>query len=97
MNNRRRVVITGMGAVTPALADGVGGGSSPLNTANAPVQLLVGGNPGQVTYTGLAPGFPGLYQINVTLPPLPPGASGSIPLAIFTNNAYHDQVAIPIP
>jgi uncharacterized protein (TIGR03437 family) len=50
-----------------------------------------------VSYSGLAPGFPGLYQINVTLPVLPPGATGSIPLAISTNNAYHDQVYIPIP
>ena len=48
-------------------------------------------------YSGVAPGFPGLYQINVTLPALPPGASGSIPLAISTSNAFHDQVVIPIP
>lgn len=89
--------LTGMGAVNPAIADGLGGGSSALNNATAQVNVLVGGNAGQVFYSGLAPGFPGLYQINVTLPPLPPGATGSIPLAIYTNNAYHDQVSIPIP
>jgi uncharacterized protein (TIGR03437 family) len=89
--------LTGMGAVNPPLADGAGGGSSPLNNATAQVQVLVGGSPGQVTYSGLAPGFPGLYQINVTLPALPPGNTGTIPLAISTGNAYHDQVYIPIP
>jgi uncharacterized protein (TIGR03437 family) len=89
--------LTGMGAVTPAIADGVGGGSSTLNQSVVQPTVLVGGVPGNVLYSGLAPGFPGLYQINVTLPALPPGASGSIPLAISTNNAYHDQVFIPIP
>ena len=86
--------LTGLGVVSPALADGVG--SSSLENA-APVTVLVGGNAGVVSYSGLAPGFPGLYQINVTLPPIPPGVTGTIPLAIYTNNAYHDQVAIPIP
>jgi uncharacterized protein (TIGR03437 family) len=88
--------LTGMGAVDPAVADGAGGGSSTLNRTTAQPAVLLGGNPGQVLYSGLAPGFPGLYQINVTLPALPPGASGTIPLAIYTNNAYHDQVVIPI-
>jgi uncharacterized protein (TIGR03437 family) len=43
----------------------------------------------------LAPGFPGLYQLNVTLPTFF-GSTGSLPLAIQTPNAYHDQVDIPI-
>jgi uncharacterized protein (TIGR03437 family) len=44
---------------------------------------------------GLAPGFPGLYQINVTLPATLPG-TGRLPLAIGTGNAYHDQVDISV-
>jgi hypothetical protein len=36
-----------------------------------------------------------LYQINVTLPQFLK-ASGNLPLAIQTLNAYHDQVDIPI-
>lgn len=89
--------LTGMGAVDPTPADGRGGGSAPLSNTTSGVSVLVGGNTGTVTYNGLAPGFPGLYQINVTLPALPPGATGSIPLALSTGNAYHDQVVIPIP
>ena len=87
--------LTGLGGVNAAPADGAGGSAN--NTTTLSPQVLVGGNPGQVLYSGLAPGFPGLYQINLTLPALPPGASGTIPLAIYTNNAYHDQVVIPIP
>ena len=89
--------LTGMGAVDPTPADGAGGGSAPLSNTNSAVTVLVGGNTGTVRYNGLAPGFPGLYQINVILPALPPGATGSIPLALSTGNAYHDQVVIPIP
>jgi uncharacterized protein (TIGR03437 family) len=31
--------------------------------------VLVNGRPGQVLFSGLAPGWVGLYQINVLLPP----------------------------
>jgi uncharacterized protein (TIGR03437 family) len=48
-----------------------------------------------VKYNGLAPGFPGLYQINVTLPQFFP-ATGTLPLAISTNNAFHDQATIVV-
>ena len=89
--------LTGMGAVDPAVADGVGGSATTLSQTTQQPTVLVGGIPGKVLFSGLAPGFPGLYQINLTLPALPPGASGTLPLAISTNNAYHDQVVIPIP
>jgi uncharacterized protein (TIGR03437 family) len=90
------VFLTGLGAVNPAVADGTAGGSSPLSTtAAAPVEVLVAGEQALIVYNGLAPGFPGLYQINVTLPPYVP-ATGNLPVAISTPNAYHDQVSIPI-
>ena len=57
--------------------------------------MLVAGVPGKVIYSGLAPGYPGLYQINVTLPSTL-SLSGSLPLAILTPNAFHDQVDIQI-
>ncbi len=57
--------------------------------------VYVGGQQGTVVFKGLAPGFPGLYQLNVTLPLLPK-TTGNLPLAIQTPNAYHDQVDIAI-
>jgi uncharacterized protein (TIGR03437 family) len=59
------------------------------------VVVYVGGQQAKVEFKGLAPGFPGLYQLNVTLPQFLK-ASGNLPLAIQTLNAYHDQVDIPI-
>jgi uncharacterized protein (TIGR03437 family) len=90
------IYLTGMGAVNPPVNDGTAGGSNPLNmTTVNPISVLVAGQPGKVLYSGLAPGFPGLYQINVTLPPSL-SASGHLPLAIETPNAFHDQVDIVV-
>jgi uncharacterized protein (TIGR03437 family) len=87
------IYLTGMGAVNPPVKDGTAGGSNPFSNATADVAVLVGGRPCTVLYNGLAPGYPGLYQINVTLPPSFP-VSGSLPLVISTNNATHDQVDV---
>jgi len=53
------------------------------------------GQPAVVQFAGLAPGFPGLYQINVTIP-MGLSALGSVGLGINTPDAYHDQIFIPI-
>ncbi|HKE25870.1 MAG TPA: IPT/TIG domain-containing protein [Bryobacteraceae bacterium] len=92
-----QIFLTGMGAVSPAIADGTAGSTNPssLSTAVSPVTAFIEGEQCVVSYNGLAPGFPGLYQINVTLPPLLPG-TGPVPLALSTGNAYHDQVTIAV-
>jgi uncharacterized protein (TIGR03437 family) len=90
------IYLTGMGTVSPTLADGTAGTPATLyNATNKDVTVMVAGKPGTVLFNGLAPGFPGLYQMNVTLPTLLAN-SGPLPLAIQTGNAYHDQVDIPI-
>ena len=78
------IYLTGMGAVTTAVTDGVGATAAD-NTVSVPT-VLVGGLQGTVIYSGLAPGFPGLYQMNVALPAFRPG-QGTLPLAISTSNA----------
>jgi uncharacterized protein (TIGR03437 family) len=89
------IFLTGLGAVTPALTDGTAGNSGTLYRANTDLVVYVGGQPATVAFKGQAPGFPGLYQLNVTLPQGLKGP-GNLPLAIQTPNAYHDQVDIPI-
>jgi uncharacterized protein (TIGR03437 family) len=86
------VFLTGLGAVNPPVADGTAGGATPLSKA-APVNVLIGGVTATVSYAGLAPGFPGLYQINVTVPAdLVVTATAPFPLAIQTPDSFHDQV-----
>jgi uncharacterized protein (TIGR03437 family) len=67
------------------------GNTDTLYKSNADVAIYFGGKSGTVLFNGLTPGFPGLYQINVTLQTVLPG-TGRLPLAIGTNSAYHDQV-----
>ena len=88
------IYLTGLGAVTPPIADGTGDTFNPLITTVAQPSVLIGGFPTTVLFSGLT-AYPGLYQINVTMPPVPPGVI-SLPLAIITPNAYHDQVDIPV-
>ncbi|MEO8370344.1 MAG: hypothetical protein ABI806_14260, partial [Candidatus Solibacter sp.] len=63
------VYLTGLGAVSPTLTDGTAGNSGTLYRADTDVTVYVGGQQGTVAFKGQAPGFPGLYQLNVTLPP----------------------------
>jgi uncharacterized protein (TIGR03437 family) len=57
---------TGLGAVSNSPADGAPvTGPSPTTT---PVQVDFATIFGDVLYAGLAPGYPGVYQINVRIP-----------------------------
>jgi uncharacterized protein (TIGR03437 family) len=85
------IFLTGMGSVTPPVADGTA--ATGLSDTNARPLVLVAGIQATVVFSGLAPGFPGLYQINATLPSLP---GGNLPLAIQVGRAIHDQVYIPV-
>jgi uncharacterized protein (TIGR03437 family) len=87
------IFLTGLGAVDPPVADGTAGGASPLSKAVATVNALIGGLPATVHYAGLAPLFPGLYQLNVVVPAdLSVTATGPFPLAVQTTGSFHDQV-----
>jgi uncharacterized protein (TIGR03437 family) len=90
------IFLTGMGAVSPSVPDGTAGAANPLSkTTVSSISVLIGGEPAAVIYSGLAPGFPGLYQMNVTLPAVIP-FPGTLPVAIVTPNAVHDQVDIVV-
>ena len=67
---------TGQGGIDPALATGeLARGGANLSFFDEPVVVRVGGIEAQVTFAGMAPGFAGLFQINVILPQgIGPGA-----------------------
>jgi uncharacterized protein (TIGR03437 family) len=76
------IYMTGLGTVTPAIADGAVGPSNPLSTAdcwtNGSMSVVFNdygrGAPsesdvlGTIQFAGLAPGLAGLYQVNVQVP-----------------------------
>ncbi|HUB82344.1 MAG TPA: IPT/TIG domain-containing protein [Bryobacteraceae bacterium] len=59
---------TGLGAVDSAIANGAAS-SDKLRTNTTFPQVLVGGQPATVVWSGLTPYFVGVNQINITLPP----------------------------
>ncbi len=89
------IYLTGLGAVTPAVSDGTAGQSSPLSKANETVAVTLENQNAAVSYAGLAPGFPGLYQINATIPAGLVG-SGNMGLAVTTAEAFAQHITIAI-
>jgi uncharacterized protein (TIGR03437 family) len=59
---------TGLGSVTNQPQTGAPAPSSPLAETMAMPRVMIGGAPAEVQFSGLAPGFVGLYQINAKVP-----------------------------
>jgi len=65
---------TGLGVLSPPVADGDGGEEPPVvNHFAAPLSVLIGSMqtgaiPATVQFAGQAPGFPGVDQINIVIP-----------------------------
>jgi uncharacterized protein (TIGR03437 family) len=101
------VFLTGLGSVTPAVADGTLGPANPLSQAdqNTSGNLSVyfndygstvsTGNAGTIQYAGLAPSLAGLYQINVQVPSMGLTSGDDVYLEISTDSADVNQIQVP--
>lgn len=102
------VFLTGLGVVTPSIADGALGPLNPLswsdlyNAGNLSIFFNdygpnggSAGNPGNIEYAGLAPGLAGLYQINVQVPTSGLASGDDIYIEFITDAADVDQIQIP--
>jgi uncharacterized protein (TIGR03437 family) len=87
--------LTGLGAVDPPFADGTAGPLDPLSFTTDPnIAVLFDGVAGDVQFSGAAPNFVGLYQLNVQIPTT--GFTGTSAVAIQTSNAFSDFVDIEV-
>jgi uncharacterized protein (TIGR03437 family) len=100
---------TGQGPVSPAVQDGAAAGSAPLSytvavpTSSASTCLnsqpsmcvAVGSNFGNVQYSGLAPGYVGLWQINVTIPQGTPAGS-AVGVRVVIDSTSSNLVTIAV-
>ena len=71
---------TGLGAVNPSVSNGEAAGAT-LRTANTFPSVTVGGQQVNVLFAGLTPQFPGVNQINITLPAGTP-TGNAVPIQI---------------
>lgn len=74
---------TGQGLVSSPVPTGGPALGDPLSGRNG-VTATVGGEPAQVLFAGLAPGFVGLLQVNLLLPENAPSGDG-VPVRIFVD------------
>jgi len=59
---------TGLGAVSPVVPAGQGASADPLSPTTQPVEVTIGGQAFPVMWSGMAPGFVGVYQVIVYVP-----------------------------
>ncbi len=88
------IYATGLGAVTPFVAGGAPAPTDTLSLTNTPLNVVIGGVNVQPQFSGLAPGFIGVYQINVQVPSGIP--QGSTVLSIKGLGAESNKVEIQI-
>jgi len=89
----------GLGAMTPAVADGSGTctAANSLCQANLTPTVLIGGISAQATFAGQAPLYPGVYQINVTIPQnAPTGNSVSLVLKSSDGSVTSNTATIAV-
>ncbi|HEX5228750.1 MAG TPA: FG-GAP-like repeat-containing protein [Bryobacteraceae bacterium] len=87
------VLGTGLGAVSPSDKDGAASSDVTRYTVTKPA-VTIGGRTAQVSFSGLAPQFVGVNQLNVIVPA---GVSGVVPLQISAGGIKSsDQVTIAV-
>jgi uncharacterized protein (TIGR03437 family) len=87
------IYCTGLGAVSPSVPTG-SAATGPVSTVQ-PVTVQMGGQSASVIYAGLAPGFPGLYQVNAVVPVgITPG--GRVAVAVSTAGLTSPPVTIAV-
>lgn len=79
---------TGLGVVDPPGKTGIPAPASPLSRTVRPWTVSVGGTPAELLFSGLAPGYIGLYQVNFRVPEgISPGYADVFLYDVFPNDA----------
>lgn len=89
------IYCAGLGVVTPTIAAGSAAPVSPLSKTTDTPTVTIGDQSAQVQFSGLAPGFAGLYQVNVLVPSgITPGTNVSVVLTMAGISS--SPVTVPI-
>lgn len=92
------IYCTGLGAVTNQPGSGQKASDNPLSATNATPTVTIGGVAAPQTdgfFSGLAPGFVGLYQVNVQVPQNSP-TGDAVPLTLSIGGVSSNTVTIAV-
>jgi len=90
-----QVYANGLGAVSNTPQTGAVALASPLSYLIGDLTVTIGGVPAQVIFAGLAPGYIGLYQVNVQVPQGVAAGDG-IPVVLSTDAIVSNTVTISV-
>jgi uncharacterized protein (TIGR03437 family) len=89
-----QLYMNGLGPVTDGPASGEFASTTRLTNTTGTAKVTIGGTEAQVLFNGLAPGFPGLYQVNAIVPA---GISaGTVPISLTINGATTKPSTLPV-
>lgn len=89
------IYCTGLGAVTNRPATGAAALANPLSRTSSNPTVTIGGVPATVSFSGLAPGFVGLYQVNAQVPANAP-VSDTATVVLSIGGATSNAVTIAV-
>jgi uncharacterized protein (TIGR03437 family) len=89
-----QVFLNGLGPVDRQLASGEPAPAGTLVRTFSNPTITIGGVPATVQFSGLAPGFPGLNQIDVVVPPNAP--TGVQQLVVANGGVSAPAVNLPV-
>jgi uncharacterized protein (TIGR03437 family) len=89
------IYCTGLGDVTNRPGLGSPSPSNPLANTLAKPTVSIGGVAGVVAFSGLAPGYVGLYQVNLQVPATAPTGS-AVPLILTIGGVVSNTVTIAV-
>ena len=86
---------TGLGAVSHRPTLGAASPANPLAATNATPTVTVGGVNAPVSFSGLAPGYVGLYQVNIQIPDAAPSGD-AVPVILSIGAVTANTVTIAV-
>jgi uncharacterized protein (TIGR03437 family) len=91
-----QIYATGLGSVTNTPADGAPAAGPPqLSETTLLPNVTIGGISAPVLFSGLAPGYVGLYQVNVQVPANAP-TGDAVSLVLAVGNAVSNTVTVAV-
>ncbi len=89
------IYCAGLGPVDPPVQAGAAASLTNLSHTTSPVTVSIGGRDAKVQFSGLAPGFAGLYQVNAIVPSgITPG--NAVSLVITEAGQQSAPVTVPV-